>query len=92
MQASERGRRLGLSMKRHPDLGQQEPAALLLDHVAVDVQYDAVVEVRCHIHAFQAMGGVESGSLERLCCRVSIAVRPLLPAATSANINYGAPQ
>jgi hypothetical protein len=32
-------------VKLHPDFRQQKPAAVLLDHTAVNVQHDAVVEV-----------------------------------------------
>ena len=33
------------SVKLHPNLGHQKPAAILLDHVALFVQHDAMVEV-----------------------------------------------
>ena len=33
------------SVKLHPDFLQQKPAAVFLDHTAVNVQHDAVVEV-----------------------------------------------
>ena len=32
------------SMKFHPHLGEQEPAAALFDHIALNVRYDAAVK------------------------------------------------